>query len=83
MIYTLYLLYFILPLTMSRNNNNNSKTLLLNTINFDEAQKEWRKNKRSIGNGAFKYTCGCLTKKGNPCNNAPSYNGKCFIHRNQ
>jgi hypothetical protein len=24
-------------------------------INFDEASKEWRKNKESIGNGAFKY----------------------------
>jgi hypothetical protein len=49
-------------------------------INSDQAQYEWRKNKKSIGNGAFKYICGTITKKGNPCYNNPKYNGKCYIH---
>ena len=33
-------------------------------INFDEATKIWRSNKKSIGNGSFIYICGCLCKNG-------------------
>ena len=50
-------------------------------IDFDESQREWRKNKKSIGQGSFIYICGTITKKGEPCNNKPTYNGKCYLHK--
>ena len=36
-------------------------------INFDEASELWRTNKKSIGNGSYKYICCALNKKGNRC----------------
>lgn len=36
-------------------------------INFDEASDAWRENKKSIGNGSYKYICCCLTKSGKKC----------------
>jgi hypothetical protein len=35
-------------------------------IDFDEASKAWRENKKSIGNGSFKYIC-CADKNGKKC----------------
>ena len=35
-------------------------------IDFDDATKEWRSNKKSIGNGSYKYICS-VTKNGNKC----------------
>jgi len=35
------------------NNNNNNSFL----IDFDEASKQWRKNKIYLGNGIFRYKC--------------------------
>ena len=50
-------------------------------INFDEASKEWRNNKISIGNGSFKYVCGYLCISGNKCKNKPLKNKSlCHIH---
>lgn len=37
-------------------------------IDFDEASKEWRKNKKSIGNGYFCYTCNYIKSNNNKCN---------------
>lgn len=39
--------------------NTRSKTNNLNNINidFDEASKAWRQNKKHIGQGHFKYVC--------------------------
>ena len=34
-----------------------SKNILEVNIDFDEAIKEWRSNKKSIGNGSYKYIC--------------------------
>ena len=31
-------------------------------IDFDDATKKWRSNKKSIGNGSYKYICS-VTKK--------------------
>lgn len=59
---------------------NTSEHIFAVNIDFESAEKEWRKNKCSIGNGAFKYICGALTKNGNPCKKSPSKNGKCHIH---
>lgn len=36
-------------------------------IDFDEASRAWRQNKKSIGQGSFKYVCGEWTKNGTPC----------------
>ena len=37
-------------------------------IDFDEASKAWKANKKSIGNGSYKYICCSITKTGNKCN---------------
>jgi hypothetical protein len=51
-------------------------------IDFDEASREWLKNKKSIGNGQYKYICCQQTKKGNPCNrkSLPSFDF-CKLHK--
>jgi len=36
-------------------------------INFDESSKAWKSNKKSIGNGCYKYICIKKTKSGNTC----------------
>ena len=40
-------------------------------IDFDEASKEWKTNKRSIGNGCYKYLCSHVCKTGNKCKREP------------
>ena len=40
-------------------------------IDFDEASKMWRKNKKHNGYGSFSYVCGEKTKKGTYCKNQP------------
>jgi hypothetical protein len=35
-------------------------------VDFDEASAAWRENKKSIGNGSFKYIC-CADKNGKKC----------------
>ena len=56
--------------------NTRSQTKKMNTIktdlytveiNFDEAIDAWRSNKKSIGNGHYKYICSQKTKTGNQC----------------
>ena len=37
-------------------------------IDFDEASRAWKANKKSIGNGSYKYICCGITKTGNKCN---------------
>ena len=36
-------------------------------IDFDEASMLWKQNKKSIGNGSYKYICCQLTKSGKLC----------------
>jgi hypothetical protein len=38
-------------------------------IDFDEASDAWKSNKKSIGNGCYKYICCQITKKGKKCKN--------------
>lgn len=49
-------------------------------IDFDEASREWRKNKIELEYGQFRYCCSQLTKKGEKCKNKITKNGKCCIH---
>ena len=51
-------------------------------IDFDDASKEWHKNKKSIGNSQYKYIC--TITKGQKCNRICYKNSEtCWIHRNQ
>jgi hypothetical protein len=34
---------------------------------FDYASECWKSNKKSIGNGCYKYLCQGITKLGKPC----------------
>jgi hypothetical protein len=36
-------------------------------IDFDEASEAWKSNKKSIGNGQYKYICLAITKTGGSC----------------
>jgi len=53
-------------------------------IDFDDASKEWHKNKRSIGNSQYRYICEIQTNKKGTCNKVCYQNSdKCWIHRNK
>lgn len=52
-------------------------------IDFDQASKEWRKNKKPYGDGAFKYVCGYMKSNGKPCQRPPQKGksiGHCVYH---
>lgn len=55
------------------------------SIDFDEASREWRANKRHIGNGMFVYTCLYIFpggRKGYKCGNkCMGGSTVCYIHR--
>ena len=36
-------------------------------IDFDEASKAWKENKKSMGNGTYKYICPQIKKDGTKC----------------
>jgi len=38
-------------------------------VDFDESSKAWKANKKSMGNGCYKYICTKLTKTGKQCKN--------------
>jgi hypothetical protein len=55
-------------------------------IDFDDASKEWHKNKKSIGNSQYKYICQIQTNKNKRgiCNKiCHQGSDKCWIHRNK
>jgi len=51
-------------------------------IDFDDASACWRQNKKSIGNGSYKYICIISKKSGSICGNN-CYKGRdcCWAHR--
>jgi alkyl hydroperoxide reductase subunit AhpC len=51
-------------------------------IDFDEASREWHKNKKSTGNGSYKYIC--VADKNNTICGAKCYKdlSYCWQHRN-
>ncbi len=53
-------------------------------IDFDDASKEWHKNKKSIGNSQYKYICTLIKNdKSQICNRICYKNSEaCWIHRN-
>jgi len=38
-------------------------------IDFDQASRAWKMNKKSLGNGCYKYICTKITKIGKQCKN--------------
>jgi hypothetical protein len=52
--------------TRSQTNFENS-TLFEVNIDFDEASEAWKSNKKSIGNGSYKYVCAKRGKNNNTC----------------
>jgi hypothetical protein len=38
-------------------------------VDFDEASSAWKLNKKSIGNGCYKYVCVKVKKNGHQCKN--------------
>lgn len=52
--------------TRSQTKYNNSVIYDVN-IDFDGASEAWKENKRSIGNGSYKYICCILNKNGKKC----------------
>ena len=53
-------------------------------IDFDEASKAWKQNKKYVGNGTYKYICPCFTKKGDKCERIIWKDGDtCYIHKTQ
>lgn len=68
------------------NTRSKSKTIVNLTnqlevnIDFDDASKEWHKNKKSIGNSQYKYIC--TISKNQICNKVCYKNSEtCWIHR--
>jgi hypothetical protein len=52
--------------TRSQTNYENSALFEVN-IDFDEASEAWKANKRTIGNGSYKYVCAKKNKNNNNC----------------
>ena len=66
----------------TRNETNYEKSSLYKVeIDFDEASEEWKANKRSLGNGCYKYLCSHVCKSGSLCKREPKQgNDLCSTH---
>lgn len=52
-------------------------------IDFEEASVEWKANKKSTGNGCYKYICSNKTKSGKECKRESLIGyDLCQIHNN-
>ena len=71
---TRYQLRKQLLVNTNTNTNNNTNNINMNTfkelevnIDFDEASREWKANKKPMGNSQYKYICQIITKSGTVC----------------
>jgi hypothetical protein len=75
--------------TRSKTKESKVMSELLVNIDFDDASKEWHKNKKAIGNSQYKYICSVITNKNSKnketiCNKVCYQTlDKCWIHRNK
>jgi hypothetical protein len=68
---------------MNQNANTNDYGTISN-INFDEASEAWKQNKKSIGNGMYKYICQVVTTNKKVCCKVVYKDSEfCWIHRNK
>ena len=68
------------------NNNMNMNTFkeLEVNIDFDEASREWKANKKPMGNSQYKYICQIITKTGTVCGKVCyKCEQNCWTHRNK
>jgi hypothetical protein len=77
-------------LQLTNNEKTPNKNILEVDIDFDEAIKEWRSNKKSVGNGQYKYLCQlidtkCIKGTQNSVCERVCYKGtnKCWKHRSK
>ena len=67
----------------TRNGLTYGESFLNVEIDFDEASRAWKMNKKSIGNGCYKYKCIKIAKNGKVCKNESLYNcDYCRFHIN-
>jgi len=67
---------------MQTRSDNQQKKIYDVNIDFDEASQLWKANKKSIGNGCYKYICLKYTKSGNKCKREAMHNcDYCNTHR--
>lgn len=60
----------------------NNKPLYEVSIDFDEASRAWKANKKPIGNGCYRYCCLEKTKQGKSCKRESCPGADhCTIHR--
>jgi hypothetical protein len=52
-------------------------------IDFDEASRSWKENKKSMGNGTYKYICPSLKKDGSKCGKSCYKNSDLCWHHNK
>ena len=53
-------------------------------IDFDEASRCWKQNKKPTGNGCYKYVCSHLKKDGTVCGKGCYHSSEfCWSHRKQ
>jgi hypothetical protein len=52
-------------------------------IDFENASKAWRQNKKHDGQGQFKYVCAFVKKDGSRCNKNLKTNEYCFRHQSK
>ena len=57
--------------------------IYLVNIDFDEASREWNRNKKRVDQ-SYVYICGAVTKQGSYCQNKRYKNCNfCYTHRNK
>lgn len=68
----------------TRSQTRKKHSVVEHIIDFDEASKAWKTNKKCIGNGHYKYICIIVKEDsklcGKSCYNNSSF---CWIHRNK
>lgn len=57
----------------------------IHKIDFDEASRQWMRNKVKHANCTYTYVCGYTTHKGYPCQNKPyvknnKFHKRCHVH---
>ena len=56
----------------------------ISNINFDQASEAWKQNKKSIGNGMYKYICQVVSTNNKVCCKTVYKDSEyCWIHRNK
>ena len=71
--------------SQTRNEINQEQRVIYEVnIDFDEASRAWQSNKKSIGNGQYKYVCPCNKADGTICKKVCYKSSEfCWAHRNK